>query len=210
MNRILWVVLLLFLMGLGQAGVSGEAGTKDIRSVDFKNFSYPATGVAAEITKKKSIRVRNGEHKNWKDEFRADSFSFSVESVSYGDLTGDGKEEAIVDTSFSWMGGVQQDESRIYVYTMIDGNPQLVPVPDIANQIDRDFSRHNKSSDRCADGIYSFSAKASAEGLVKVDAVLGNPRICYEENKGYPMASMSYRISDNRWILVQPPKFWRK
>ncbi len=39
MKRILWVVLLLFLMGLGQAGVSGEAGTKDIRSVDFKNFS---------------------------------------------------------------------------------------------------------------------------------------------------------------------------
>ncbi len=183
----------------------------DIQSIDFKNFAYPASDVAAEITKKKSIRVQNGEYKNFKDdEFREDSFSFSVESVSYGDITGDGKEEAVVDTSLTWMGGVQQDESRIYVYTMTEGKPKLVLVPDIANQIDRDFSRYNKSNDPCEDGVFTFSAIASKGGLLKVDAVLGNPHACYDERKGYPMASMSYRISDNRWILVEPPTFWRQ
>jgi hypothetical protein len=150
-------------MGLGQAGVGGQAGVKDIRGVDFRNFAYPTSGVAAEITKQKSIRVRNGVYeKHWKDnEISEDSFSFSVESVSYGDITRDGKADAVVETTFSWMGGVQQYESRIYVFTVIDGRTELVRVPDIANQIYRDFSRYNKSHDPCEDGVFTFSAKAS-------------------------------------------------
>jgi hypothetical protein len=188
----------------------------DIRSVDFRNFPYPVSGVAAEMTKQKFIHARNGAYeKQWKEEIgnlgsRIQTITFSVNSVSYGDITGDGKEEAVVDTSFSWMGGYQQDETRMYVYTVKNGKLELVVVPDIADQIDRDFSRHNKSKDPCEDGIYGWSAKASGEGQVKVDATLGNPHTCYDGSKGYPMVSMSYRLGDNRWILTQAPKRWRE
>lgn len=91
--------------------VSGEAGgEKNIRSVDFRNFTYPISGGGAEIVKAKSIRVRDGKYeRRWNDAVASDeSFSFSVESVSYGDIDGNGKEEAVVDASLSWMGGVQQ------------------------------------------------------------------------------------------------------
>jgi hypothetical protein len=210
------ILLALGMFCITRASFAESRRDSDIRTVDFRNFTYPVSGAAAEVTKTKSIRVRNGifekqwEEKNGSLGSTTQSISFSVNSVSYGDINRDGSDEAVVDTGFSWMGGYQQDESRMYVYTVGGGRPELLKVPDIEDQVRRDFSRHNKSRDPCEEGIYAWSAKASGEGLVKVDATVGNPHTCYDARKGYPIVSMSYRLSDNRWVLAESPKRWRK
>jgi hypothetical protein len=78
----------------------------NIRQVDFENFTYRIDG--------KAVRVRDGvrsvEGRN----------SISVERVTYGDLTGDGKDEAaIVIEEIGWGGtGVF---SCGYIYTLQNG-----------------------------------------------------------------------------------------
>lgn len=136
-------------------------------------------------------------------------FEFSVGSVSYGDIDRDGKEEAVVDTGFGYMGRVQQTEPRMYVYRLEGGKPVLLASPDIETLIARDFSP-TKRDDPCEDGIFSWSAEATEEGVVKVDAFVGNLRICYDEKKGYNMVTMKYVLKGNRWVLAEAPKRWRK
>ena len=191
-----------------------ESG-RDIRDVDFRNFSYPVSGVAAEVTRARSIRVKQGIFaKEWEEKHSLGSmtkrFTFSVNSVSYGDIDHDGTEDAVIDTSFSWMGGYQQDASQMYVYTVKSGGPELIGVPDIGAQIERDFARLSKSKGRCEDGVYSWSVVATREGLIKAEAIIGNPHVCFDEEKGYSMASMTYRLEANRWVLVKALKRWRK
>jgi hypothetical protein len=69
-------------------------GQNDIRKVDFKNFTYPPLCASDEPEK---ITVKDGEFSSEKqEEGYVDRFYFRVFEVSYGDLTGDGREEAIV------------------------------------------------------------------------------------------------------------------
>jgi hypothetical protein len=71
----------------------------NIRQIDFKNFTYPLSGPLlghAELkwlgnpkdgySKRKPIRLING----------VDTTGFTLQSVEYADVTGEGKEDAIV------------------------------------------------------------------------------------------------------------------
>lgn len=69
-------------------------GQSNIRDVDFRNFTYPAMCAGEEV---ENVTVKNGEFsKETKTEDYVDRFFFKVFDFSYGDLNGDGKEEAVV------------------------------------------------------------------------------------------------------------------
>jgi len=64
---------------------------KGVRDIDFRNFTYPRSsseGVREET------RVRRGKYDNGKSD--GDWEAFSVGPILYGDLTGDGQEEAVI------------------------------------------------------------------------------------------------------------------
>ena len=63
----------------------------NIREVDFKNFTYEAFCADDEPSE---INVKNGEFLDESENY----FRFSVQSVNYGDLNADGKEEAAIVT----------------------------------------------------------------------------------------------------------------
>jgi len=210
-----WVLLALGLFSTPQVISADSLDKSGIRSIDFRNFTFPVFGSTAEITKAKSIRVRDGTFNNWSkyEEGLDGSFSFSVESVFYGDITGNGKEEAVVDTLFSYQGASHPySEQRLYFYSMKDSRPVLLRLPDIGDQLDRDYSQFNRSKDPCSEHVISWSAEVSVKGIIKVDAVVGDfpPRNCYDEKKGYRMVTMYYRLQNNRWVFAQAPKLWRK
>ena len=95
-----------------------------IREVDFKNFTYPwyPCGYPAPHGERK-ITLRDGEMKV--DAVKnIDRLRAGLPNVSYADLTGDGKEEAIVTvvTNFDPNGSV----ACIFVYTLKSGEPKLL------------------------------------------------------------------------------------
>jgi len=92
------------------------APSSPIREVDFKNFSYP--WYPSDYTPphgKRKITLRDGEMKVDAAK-NTDRLWASLANVSYADLTGDGKEEAIVTvtTNFDPNGSV----ACIFVYTL--------------------------------------------------------------------------------------------
>jgi len=99
---------------------------KTIRQVDFKNFSYPLSSHMLSHArlqwldpspggniKGPAIRLVNGK----------DVSGFTLQSVAYADVTGDGKEDAVV---VRYDGGGTQNTHYIYIYSMADGHPKLL------------------------------------------------------------------------------------
>lgn len=101
MRRALGPVLALGACAAG-AGISG-AGI--VENVDFRNFTYqPSCTVTA-------VRVVAGKYIAKSE---ADRFAFRVVDVTYGDLTGDGREEAVVTTYCSTGGLGGFTEAEVY------------------------------------------------------------------------------------------------
>ncbi|HST53749.1 MAG TPA: hypothetical protein VLJ61_17205 [Pyrinomonadaceae bacterium] len=86
---------------------------KSIRRVDFKNFTYPRWG-----------RMKNGELQEKRSSFGRLVGGGNLADVSYGDVTGDGKEEAIV--FITLVSGGSALPGEVYIYTMRNARPRLL------------------------------------------------------------------------------------
>jgi hypothetical protein len=76
--------------GQAQSGATGKAAS-GIRSVDFLNYSYQTSVCSRDVGLPKTVRVRNGKFKSG-DNF----FDIAKEEIVYGDVDGDGSEDAVV------------------------------------------------------------------------------------------------------------------
>lgn len=131
-------VLLLFTAMTACSGVSGKlqessaqppnrSSKSAIRQADFKNFSYPKlpTGKCS----LEEIHMKDGKYKapeEWAPD-RTSSvgcWAVTLDQVDYGDVTGDGIEEAIV-TLYAEMGGTESSQD-VYIYTSQGGEPVLL------------------------------------------------------------------------------------
>lgn len=116
MQSIMVAVIFFFAVGIP---------AQTIRQVDFKNFTYPMSGPRLghdrlkwlDPSKPGHIRLVNGSDD-------AESPNFTFQSVKYADVTGDGKEDAIVVLTFH-SGGTQTSD-YIYIYAFADGKPKLL------------------------------------------------------------------------------------
>jgi hypothetical protein len=86
---ILPVILLCFLsigygQGTSQGGTAADNSANDIRQIDFKNFTF------ARQKGKEAIQFRDGKYVG------DSNCKYDLMRIAYGDLTGDGNEEAIV------------------------------------------------------------------------------------------------------------------
>jgi hypothetical protein len=121
--------------------------------VDFKNFTYPLSGHllghsslewldtpahpaidrktihlldGSELTKTSSVVVDGKEYGQYE--------GFTFESVSYGDLTGDGKDEAII--VLRYHSGGTQTTNYVYVYALDEHGPRLLAYCHTGNRSD--------------------------------------------------------------------------
>ena len=97
-----------------------------IRSIDFKNFTYNAycAGEDAE-----TVTVKDGEYSHEKQEDGyVDRVYFKIFDIAYGDLNGDGRDEAVV-LSVCNTGGTG-NFSEGYIFTMKGAKPiQAAQIP---------------------------------------------------------------------------------
>lgn len=105
---------LFILFGLMFTFVLSATAQNDIRKVDFRNFTYDIQSLDGES--KSKITVEDGNFSRISED---DKYYFSIEDVVYGDLDGDGKEEAAVGIIEN-TGGTGQFSSGL-IFTMRGG-----------------------------------------------------------------------------------------
>jgi hypothetical protein len=88
-----------------------------LRSVDFANFTYPAFWTL------KPFRLKNGRLEFVEDHCLTE---YEFKGVRYRDLTGDGKEEAIVEVEDFTACGSSYLVRYFYVFSMRNGRPRLL------------------------------------------------------------------------------------
>ena len=136
MNKILRTLLVTLSL---TAVAANAQKTASIRQIDFDNFTFPWSDAEPPedlnqpwhwFTSKPDghFRAVNGVHHfNLRDQdsyVREHSPLVSVDSVTYGDLDGDGVEEAVVALNYSTGGTANWD--YLYVYKLESGQPRLL------------------------------------------------------------------------------------
>jgi hypothetical protein len=107
------IVLLVSTMIISQSAFPQRSGS-NIHSVDFGNSIYPWTSDLGNA--KKSFTLRNGERPASRNQNGLiDEMGVFFQSVTYGDVTGDGFEEAIVFLGLETGGSATPD--LVYIYT---------------------------------------------------------------------------------------------
>jgi len=125
----------LFLLSFSALTGAAE-NPSDIHSIDFKNFSFPWDTKVALADKstwhwiawrpQTVVRVKNGIH-FFREAGQSDPHfgpRLSADAVTYGDLDGDGSEEAAVHLNYG-TGGTQSWD-YLYVYKLVDGHSKLI------------------------------------------------------------------------------------
>jgi len=124
-----FVCLAVVSIALGATPISSalqSAPNKTIRSVDFRNFSYPKTnGLYLPHSRNLPFRLKGGSAPETRDKQGfVDEMGVYLSRVSYGDVTGDGQEEAIVVLSILTGGSAMPD--CVYVYGWDQRRPKLL------------------------------------------------------------------------------------
>jgi hypothetical protein len=221
MNRILVLVALsLFLSPTVSAGQGGggeptkknadtkkNSGTKpndttpiagSIRRVDFRNFTYPLDDYLARNYGTNSVRVRKGRFIfNRDSDYGPDGFG--VTRIIYGDLTGDGQEEAAVLTAIGFIeSGTSQQApgTYAYIYSMGNGRPVLLKIYDSeSDDSDANIAYRNYYQDNTT-LLYGGVARIE-RGLLVIESLVGSGRCCPEYE-----VTMRFRWDGQRFILA--------
>lgn len=111
------IVVALLLCVLAANTTFAARRFNSIRDVDFRNLTFVGTsGFVAQSGGYLSLgfRLKNGTYGTWRD-------GLSFHHITYGDLTGDGKEEAIVILEVDNEGS--EGVCQVYIFTLYKGRP---------------------------------------------------------------------------------------
>ena len=167
----------------------------DIRKVDFLNFTYHASLCSQEYGSKgigKIVRVRNGEFKN-----KHVYFAVAENKIIYADLTGDGREEAIVPVD---CGAITANFSRseVNIYTIQAGHTTLLAATN-DRELERDYRAHYPDADSYW-GINENGIKTN-NGNVQIEVLVDGPHAAPKY-----IATLEYRLSGKTLRLTGKPQ----
>jgi hypothetical protein len=118
------IIVLTMTLLISSPAFSQRRGTS-IHSVDFANFTYPWTAGLTIRGGTKTFTLRDGKRPEVRDtRGHVEQIGVYLEEVSYGDVTGDGIEEAIIFMSI--LTGVSAMPGQVYIYTLRGDHPKLL------------------------------------------------------------------------------------
>jgi len=183
--RLQRLFVVVILTALAHAGVAGQARGRrrvpapaaesfvGIEAIDFENYTYPLNG--------QTYKLIGGYYAG--DDARGAQWELRVaETPSYGDLTGDGRNEAVVVLSHGPVGGPHTVSVR--VYTLRGGRPALLATLPLADTLDCDLD-HYVDLD---------------EGKLRVERIYGSAGRCDHNEVS------EFRWDGKRFIPVGEPK----
>ena len=182
-------MILCLLTGLLWVTPGSAAGT-DIRKVDFLNFTYPSSLCSQEYGGEgigKRVRVHDGEFKNEKV-----YFSVTGDGILYADVTGDGREDAIVPAECGAM-TANFALSEVYVYTIQNGRATL-----LAEVSDKDMERDYRRYYPDAESYWGMKENGLRvkDGHLEVDVLADGPHASpkYVVTLGYHLSGKALRL----------------
>lgn len=112
------VIILAAALLIPQSAYPQRLGSS-IRSVDFRNFTFPRTASLRNPGNPKTFRLKNGEFLETENQV-----GMYLAEVTHGDVTGDGVEEAMVRLGIHTGGSSMPN--CLYVYTLKGNRPRLL------------------------------------------------------------------------------------
>ena len=185
---------------------SGTASAQEnIRQVDFKNFTYPLTGpllghnglkwlgnLEDRYSKRKPIHLVDGNELTKVSSVVVDGHDYSqhegftLESVSFADVKGDRKEDAIV--VLQYHSGGTQTTHYVYVYSFEAGEPRLLA--------------YCHTGDRGYSGLYKVYGERGQLVFELLDPKKTQGNCC-----SFGIVRARYVWRDGRFEVVRPPEY---
>jgi hypothetical protein len=195
------IILLRVTSGVAQSSNNRPSSTPssatvtDIRKVDFLNFTYHSTLCSQEYGRKgigKIVRVRKGEFKN-KNVY----FAVADNKIIYADVTGDGREDAIVPAE---CGAINANFAlpEFYIYTIQDGRTTLLAEIN-HKDMERDYRRDYPDTESFW-GVSENDAKVR-NGNLEIEALADGPHAAPKY-----VVSLEYRLSGGKLSLIGKPQ----
>lgn len=104
----------------GRVSAQAPPAVSNIRQFDLKNFTYRVKHADGQAM---AVRLSNGSHVE-RERNGTITFSTGVSHLAYGDLTGDGRDEAVVVLTSSEGGSGYGSQG--FIYTLQSGHPSLL------------------------------------------------------------------------------------
>jgi hypothetical protein len=186
--------MILLLCALSSVAQTGKAPVTDIRKVDFLNFTYNPSQCSTEYGRQglgKIVNVKDGEFKN-----KRVYFSVVNDKIIYTDLTGDGKEEAVVPVDCGAM-GANFSRSEVNVYTLENGRARL-----LAATNDKSMERDYRASYADADGYWGINENGikASNGSLVIEVLVDGPHAAPKY-----IATLEYGLSGKTLKLKGKP-----
>ena len=108
-----------YVLLLSNYTAASQHSPSSIRDIDFANFRYAGTiaRFPAEFRQTKAFALSNGKMGDWR-------YGFTFRKVVFGDITGDGNEEAIITLDINTDGSAGVDQ--VYIYTLKNRRPKFL------------------------------------------------------------------------------------
>ncbi len=194
--RIPLCVLVVILSASGGSAQSPKAQPiSDIRKVDFLNFTYRSSLCSREFGRQgitKTVRVVKGD-------FKRKSVYVAVDdsTIVFGDLTGDGQDEAVVAVECGAV-GANFSRTELHVFTIKNGRTTLVGQVTDAD-LERDY-RHAYPDAESYWGVAANAVKVSAGKLV-VDVLADGPHASPKYT-----VTLEYQLNGAKLTLAGAPQ----
>lgn len=162
----------------------------DIQKVDFLNYSYQPSVCSDEIGIPKTVKVHEGKFKDG-DNF----YTIAATEMSYGDVNGDGREDAVIQVRCGSSAGTLR-AFEIHVYTDRNGKAELLATLDSLG-VEADYKKTNP------EGTVFFpsqNAPKIVNGHLMIEA-LTDGSFASPEN----MTTFDYRWNGDKFILCETP-----
>ncbi len=197
----LMIILLCATSGVAQSSskqtssTPSSAAVTDIRNVDFLNFTYHSSLCSQEYGRKgigKTVRVSNGEFKN-KNVY----FAVAGNKLIYADVTGDGREDAIVPID---CGAITANFalSEVYIYTIQNGHAALLA--EISDKdMERDYRHHYPDAESYW-GVNENGLRVK-NGNLEIDVLADGPHASPKY-----VVTLEYRLSGETLRLIGKPQ----
>lgn len=163
----------------------------DIRAVDFLTYSYESTVCAEDLSIGKTVKVSGGEYKD------ADNF-FSIVGgkVIYGDVNGDGKEDAVLQIMCGALNSSTLRDFEIPVYTFQNGKAKLLARLD-NKRMESDYKKYYPKGFLFV--LAGNDAKVKNNHLII--EVMADGSYAYSDN----IATFEYKLSGSKFVLSGKP-----
>lgn len=179
------------LKGMLTNAAGTSQATSDIRKVDFLNYSYQASVCSEDAGLPRMVKVSNGKFMDREKNF----FNVAKEEIAYGDVNGDGSEDAVILIRCGSAAGSLR-AFEVHAYSYQNGKANLLARIDSPGVLS-DYQKSNP------DGMLHYAGEKGPKivnGHVMVEALMDGSFAGPEND-----VTFDYQLSGDKFVLSGKP-----